>query len=390
MEFLNRMQKLAQWVRSQNLRSLSKNVGKCAPFVGSVLVCAFVTPKPVATASTETAEEGDSSPGASFSSGIRSDRFLEQPGVCAPASGRVVSLRNPTRFSREHAYLMQQLARVGDIMSNGEAVSQLHDFGFPHVEILAAPKSRFHAVVGWNETSAVVAFRGTRTWQQGFSNGAFLPRAAKTAALPGLMHRGFLDEYEAGREVLLPLLQERLPDWGVREVVLVGHSRGGVLAQMTAMELALQQRLQVRAVYTFGQPRAGDRVFREASVRRMGSRYFRVEHVDDLTPQVPPSAAGARFAADLVSERLPGARRALRSLVRELGFAHTAGRAFALDPQQGTLKKVRSSLKREKSVYEKLSHVIRLSNYRNMFEELSRYGSLHQPESYLCDLAAEI
>ncbi|XP_022139747.1 uncharacterized protein LOC111010582 [Momordica charantia] len=76
--------------------------------------------------------------------------------------------------------------------------------------------------------------------------------------------------------------------------IFTGHSLGGALAVLFATLLAfhddatLLEKLQ--AVYTFGQPRVGDRrfaQFMENTIEKYGFKYYRYVYSSDLVPRVP-------------------------------------------------------------------------------------------------------
>ncbi|KAJ4962979.1 hypothetical protein NE237_022918 [Protea cynaroides] len=96
--------------------------------------------------------------------------------------------------------------------------------------------------------------------------------------------------YYTVRSKLRILLQEHKN----ASFVLTGHSLGGALAilfpavLLLHQEKALMQRLL--GVYTFGQPRVGDKglgSFVEAHVNHPIPRYFRVVYCNDLVPRLP-------------------------------------------------------------------------------------------------------
>jgi triacylglycerol lipase len=82
------------------------------------------------------------------------------------------------------------------------------------------------------------------------------------------------------KDLLLPL---DLP------IFVTGHSLGGALAAVAALELAKDPRASVMAVYTFGMQRPGDEQFKSAYDGRLGVMTYRLVHGDDIVPTVPPS-----------------------------------------------------------------------------------------------------
>ncbi|CAL9102569.1 unnamed protein product [Musa textilis] len=158
----------------------------------------------------------------------------------------------------------------------------------------------------------VVAFRGTEPfnavqWCTDFDISFYqIPRVGK-------VHQGFLRALGLQRKLGLPkelsgsrvsppyayyVIREKLWDVLSRneraKFLVTGHSLGGALAILFASILAvhgenwLLDRLQ--GVYTFGQPRVGDRNFGEFVEQYLDKpkkRYFRYVYCNDIVPRVP-------------------------------------------------------------------------------------------------------
>jgi triacylglycerol lipase len=82
---------------------------------------------------------------------------------------------------------------------------------------------------------------------------------------------------------------------GQKRFVVTGHSLGGALAMLGAKILA-GAGFEVQAVYTFGQPRVGDREFARVYDERLGERTFRFVNEEDIVPRVPGWLSGYRHA----------------------------------------------------------------------------------------------
>ena len=135
----------------------------------------------------------------------------------------------------------------------------------------------FHGFVAAQKTMAIVAFRGT------VSIGNFLTDAEAALVhhglFPGLVHYGFCRAVEAVYPAVRAHLRaypSELPIW------VTGHSLGGAMASLVAHRLA-EDGYPVRAVYTYGSPRAGDRKFCDA-YRRPNYRFV---NDNDLVPHLP-------------------------------------------------------------------------------------------------------
>ena len=135
----------------------------------------------------------------------------------------------------------------------------------------------FHGFVAAQRNAAIVAFRGTESIGNALTD-------AETALIrqlifPGLVHFGFSCAAEVVYptvRMLLSNLDRNLPIW------VTGHSLGGAMASLVAHRLALD-RFPVRAVYTYGSPRPGDRQF-QAAYRLPNYRFV---NDNDLVPHLP-------------------------------------------------------------------------------------------------------
>lgn len=89
-------------------------------------------------------------------------------------------------------------------------------------------------------------------------------------------------------------LKELFKEHKDAKFVVTGHSLGGALAILFPIVLHLHEEKEVLdrmlAVYTFGQPRIGNRQlgrFMEAHLDHPASKYFRVVYCNDLVPRLP-------------------------------------------------------------------------------------------------------
>jgi pimeloyl-ACP methyl ester carboxylesterase len=121
---------------------------------------------------------------------------------------------------------------------------------------------------------------------------------------------GFLASWRSAREVVLPSLKAVRAKHPAYPIHLVGHSLGGAVAALAALELKLSLGWDDVTVTTFGEPRVGNEDL--ASYLDVafgldhddgydpdleGRRYRRVTHVKDPVPLLPPSEWGYRSHA---------------------------------------------------------------------------------------------
>ena len=114
----------------------------------------------------------------------------------------------------------------------------------------------------------------------------------------GQVHSGF----QQGAASIWPQIQSLVAEHHSpnRKLFLTGHSLGGALAMLTASRFAsLSRASEIDAIFTFGQPRAGDREFARHFDREFGDRTFRYVNRYDLITRLPPRLVGYDHAGQL-------------------------------------------------------------------------------------------
>lgn len=102
----------------------------------------------------------------------------------------------------------------------------------------------------------------------------------------GLVHSGFLRIVRETESFVHHSIRRHSTD--VREIFFTGHSQGGAVAYLAAMTFLLRSGTRSPfAVYTFGQPRAGDAQFSRDAEFRLGAIYGRVVNARDLFVGTP-------------------------------------------------------------------------------------------------------
>ncbi|XP_042055118.1 uncharacterized protein LOC121799731 isoform X1 [Salvia splendens] len=152
----------------------------------------------------------------------------------------------------------------------------------------------------------VVAFRGTEQtrWKDVVTDLMLVPTGLNPERIGGgstnevQVHSGFLSAYDSVRTRLVTLIKqatghrdddsvELLPAW---HIYVTGHSLGGALATLLALELASSQLAQCGAIavtmYNFGSPRVGNRRFAEIYNQKVKDSWRVVNH-RDIIPTVP-------------------------------------------------------------------------------------------------------
>lgn len=124
------------------------------------------------------------------------------------------------------------------------------------------------------------------------------------------MHRGFSTAYLSVRGQIHRYLKDRNT---VTHVTVTGHSLGGALATLCAVDVQYNFPNLAIAVYTFGTPRVGNDGFRESFNRRVPNSY-RIIYGMDMVPALPRPwqgyrhvdteyRLGSRFSLNFLSRR---------------------------------------------------------------------------------------
>jgi len=173
-----------------------------------------------------------------------------------------------SQFSnKDGLFLMPETYRfVGEIMANAYD-STTERFGF----------------LITSDNASVLAYRGTGSaedWVSDFIAQQTIYRPVRGA---GLTHKGFTDIYMSARSELFKLLNEIPSD---RPLFITGHSLGGALATLTALDLARNSDFAWPIVYTFGAPRVGDPKFVKAYNASVET-HWRFQNEHDIVPHFP-------------------------------------------------------------------------------------------------------
>jgi triacylglycerol lipase len=106
----------------------------------------------------------------------------------------------------------------------------------------------------------------------------------------GQVHDGFYNALRKVWGVALPkgeVLPKRLVNRGNKTIWITGHSLGGALAELCAAQAMFVSKIPVQGVYTFGQPRVGNKDFAAAVNDKLGSGIYRFVNDRDIVPRVP-------------------------------------------------------------------------------------------------------
>ena len=106
------------------------------------------------------------------------------------------------------------------------------------------------------------------------------------------IHSGFYNAYNSVADDVYDIILSLLSNHSNAAVELTGHSLGGALAAIGALDLVLNHDTSVMPsyVYTYGAPRFGDDLLAQFYQETVVNRTFRVTHGADPVPLVPPES----------------------------------------------------------------------------------------------------
>ncbi|XP_065179906.1 uncharacterized protein LOC135810344 [Sycon ciliatum] len=163
--------------------------------------------------------------------------------------------------------------------------------GFKLLERIYFKPLHLVAYVGFDPklSALVVAFRGTdgpnaKNWfKVNLKIGKRTPTGLFTSA--GKVHRGFYNAYMALRSRVWDLVRRGRAMYRTSRVYVTGHSMGGALAVLAALDLKVNRRMDVRMI-NFGAPRVGSPCFARYYSQRL-TNSLRIAHKWDPVTLVP-------------------------------------------------------------------------------------------------------
>ena len=137
----------------------------------------------------------------------------------------------------------------------------------------------------------VVAFQGTKDIRQWITDADF----DYDHTPHGKVHAGFWEAWQSIRRAVV----SKLLTLSQKPIFITGHSLGGALAELCAIDLQ-GGFTTLHSVYTFGQPRVGNKEFKRYAMRELSGMSFRVVNECDPVPFLPGLLIGYRHAGECV------------------------------------------------------------------------------------------
>jgi triacylglycerol lipase len=181
-------------------------------------------------------------------------------------------------YSRKNAYWLGRIAKIVYDPEDG-ARAQLAALGLSDFKFFERRETQ--ALIAGDDAMLVLAFRGTEgklaDWMTDLD-------VELVDGPGGKVHRGFLLALDLVWPDIWRWIDERR---GKRALWITGHSLGAALAMLATARLRFDEDHPVNGLYTFGQPRTGDRDFARNFDADFGRRTFRYVNNNDIVTRVP-------------------------------------------------------------------------------------------------------
>jgi lipase (class 3) len=139
---------------------------------------------------------------------------------------------------------------------------------------------------------AVIAIRGTEGFLEWFQDAKIGTEKCPFPGGAGETEDGFTDMYKSfavnapGRSSVTASLATIFGARQVNSLTICGHSLGGALATLQALDVAANSKFKNPTVYTYASPRTGDAQF-ASTYNRLVPNTFRIANRADLVPKLP-------------------------------------------------------------------------------------------------------
>jgi triacylglycerol lipase len=135
-----------------------------------------------------------------------------------------------------------------------------------------------------SDDTIIISFRGTTSTADTISDLIAHQMPYPWISNGGSTHHGFTEIYATARMQIIHTLSKCDSN---KKLIITGHSLGGALATLCALDLAYNTKFAPPIVYTYGAPRVGDPTFAATYNQKIALNH-RVVIESDLIPLIPP------------------------------------------------------------------------------------------------------
>lgn len=167
--------------------------------------------------------------------------------------------------------------------------------------IAAAPAKTldFYGYIIESPDSIVIAFRGTRSNPDWIADAAIIQTYFPYTRIKLGIHSGFAAIYKACRQQIIDRLNTLDSS---KELFITGHSLGGALAVLCALDTAVNTAFNNPVMYNFGSPRVGNPTFVQA-YNDIINNSVRIVNTNDIVALLPPAAVRPPLSNELLYYR---------------------------------------------------------------------------------------
>jgi triacylglycerol lipase len=191
-----------------------------------------------------------------------------------------------TRYEPQNALWLGRAAKLAYNKDENKISEKTSSWGFDKCRFFSRRESQAFTIA--NDKMIITAFRGTEpTNLKDWMTDADLNLVDGPC---GEVHEGFNRAltyiYQDIRNTISEFQDNGQSLW------FTGHSLGAALATLAVARLRHEEDKPVFGLYTFGQPRTGDRTFERIFNLDFKARAFRFVNNNDVVPRVPPRELG--------------------------------------------------------------------------------------------------
>lgn len=140
------------------------------------------------------------------------------------------------------------------------------------------PRALFGFIAKFPNAEIVICLRCTETFAEVVHDLSFLSVPNPIPNGRGWVASGFASLYNSltggdGETKLKDALKKHLDPKKLQTITIVGHSLGGPLSTLLALDVAMNLKVKNPAVYTFGSPRTGGKMFAEQFAVEISESY---------------------------------------------------------------------------------------------------------------------
>ncbi|HOW35677.1 MAG TPA: lipase family protein [Candidatus Omnitrophota bacterium] len=176
-------------------------------------------------------------------------------------------------LSKISELVYEDLDKIEDVLKEEYGLSKYKPFEVKETDT--------QAFLASNEDILVLAFRGTTSWADWMTNF----KIVMVSSSVGKVHSGFARSlnsiWDDVNDSILSGKDRNQTLW------VAGHSLGGALATLAVDRLTEENSEIVDGLYTFGQPRVGDKQFADNFDRKMKRHAFRLVDDEDIVTKIP-------------------------------------------------------------------------------------------------------